>query len=395
MGQTVAMEAQLLRAFAESGSEEAFTELVQRHAGIVHAAALRQTQDPHLAEEVTQAVFVLLARKAGSLRPGVILLGWLLQATRFAANDLLRAERRRRHRETAAFQMNTLAADPTGETARLWDRVAPVLDASLERLREKDRSALLLRFFQNCSLAEVGSALGIAEEAARKRVTRALEKLREELQSRGVVASVTALPDLLANQAQGAPSPELIAPTVAAALKPAAAGSAKALALSQVVATDMAWTGVRAWLATAATALVLLGGGGWLGQAVWERWQARVVLADGDYRAAGFGDARVVHAFIRDLQRRLRAGERDAVARVIRYPLPVNGRDFGAPLAEPAAVMTAFERVFTESVAGEILKCPAQSLHCTAQGVMIGGGSVWIAPDARTGEPRIALVNLP
>lgn len=388
-------EAQLLREFAASGSEAAFTELVKRHAGIVRAAALRQTGDPHLAEEVTQGVFMLLARKAAKLRPEVVLLGWLLQATRFAAADLLKAERRRRHRETVAYQMNTTTAESNPETDRLWEQVAPVLDASLERLRETDRHALLLRFFQNCSLAEVGSALGLAEEAARKRVSRALEKLREELQRQGVFASAAALPGLLANQAVGTPAAELVAPTVSAALAPGALGSAKALGLSKVVATEMAWAGVRAWVATAATALVLLGGAGWLGQVAWERWQARIVLADGDYRVAGFRDARVVHGFIRDLQERLRAGERGAVARAIRYPLSVTGRAFPAPIAGEAAVLAAFERIFTESVAGEILKCPAQQLHCTPQGVMIGGGSVWIAPDTATGEPRIAVINLP
>ncbi len=391
----MATDAQLLREFATTGAEAPFTELVRRHAGLVHAAALRQTQDPHLADEVTQAVFVLLARKAATLRPEVVLLGWLMHAARFAANDLLRAERRRRLRETAAFQMNSANADSHDESTQLWERVAPVLDVSLDRLREPDRSALLLRFFRNCSLAEVGAALGIAEEAARKRVTRALDRLREELQRQGVVASVTSLPGLLAHQAAGVPAPDLVAPTVLAALRPGAAESARAVALSKVVAAEMAWTTARTWIATAAAALVLLGGAGWAGQKVWDHWQRRLVVADGDYRAAGFGDARVVHAFIRDLQQRIRAGDRSAVTQRIRYPLRVNGRGFAAPLENPAGVLAIFEHVFTESVAGEILKCPAQGLHCTAQGVMIGGGSVWIAPEPGTGNPQIALINLP
>lgn len=388
-------DAQLLRDFAASGAEEAFTELVRRHAGLVRAAALRQTNDPHLADEVTQAVFVLLARKAGSLRPEVVLLGWLMQAARYAAHDLLRAERRRRQRENAAFQMNPNTPESHEDATQLWERVAPVLDDSMARLREADRSALLLRFFRNCSLAEVGAALGIAEEAARKRVGRALEKLREELQRQGVVASATSLPGLLGQQAVGETAAELVGPTVVAALKPAAVGSAKAVALSKVVAAEMAWTTARTWVVTAATALTLLSGAGWVGREVWERWQARTVLADGDYRAAGFADPRVVHGFIRELQRQIREGEREAVVRQIRYPLPVTGRGFTGSLAGPAGLLGAFEQVFTASVAGEILKCPAQSLHCTAQGVMIGGGSVWIAPDPATGEPRIALVNLP
>ncbi|MBL9174627.1 MAG: sigma-70 family RNA polymerase sigma factor [Verrucomicrobiales bacterium] len=391
-------DAQLLREFAATDSESAFTELVGRHGPAVHAAALRQTGNPHHAEEVTQAVFLLLARKAAALSGQAVLIGWLMKATQFAARDLLRGERRRLERETTAYHMNeslepSMAADPDSE--RLWDRISPVLDGCLARLREADRNAILLRFFQNRSLAEVGGALGVAEEAARKRVNRALERLRSELQRDGAVASLAVLPELLSRQAVPTGPSELVGSTVSAVLRSGGDGGVRAAALSKSLGRDLAWSGLRVWFATAATAAVLVGGVLWVGETVWSRVSTPLVTADGDYRVAGFPDPRVVHRFIRDLQRELRAGERETVARWIRYPLKVHGRGTVSAVEGPSGVLASFERVFTESVAGEILKCPAQRLHCTPEGVMIGGGSVWIAPEPGTGEPRIALINLP
>lgn len=390
-------DAQLLREFAATGSEAAFTELVGRHGPVVFAAALRQTGNPHLAEEVTQAVFLLLARKAASLSGEAVLIGWLMKATRFAARDLLRSERRRLERETTAYHMNESHSSsiPDADGGRLWDRIAPVLDGCLARLREADRNAILLRFFQNRPLAEVGSALGIAEEAARKRVTRALERLREELRRDGAVASLAVLPDLLSRQAVPVGPVELVGTTVSTVLGTNGGAPVRATILSKVLARDLAWSGLRIWFATAATAVALVGGALWVRETVGSRDLAPKVTAEGDYRVAGFPDPLVVHRFIRNLQRELRAGERETVASWVRYPLRVQGRGTESRVESPAAVLAMFERVFTESVAGEILKCPAQRLHCTAEGVMIGGGSVWIAPEPKTGEPRITLVNLP
>lgn len=389
-------DAQWLREFAATGSEAAFTGLVNRHAGVVHAAAMRQTGNPQLAEEITQAVFVLLARKAPSLSTQTVLIGWLLRATRYAASDLMRSERRRMERETSAYQMNEYPGSSSpDETRSLWGRVSPVLDGCLARLREADRNALLLRFFQDQSLAEVGAALGVAEDAARKRVSRALDALRAELQRRGVAAPLAMIPGLLAHQAVPSVPGHLVGTTVSAALGTAGESVARAMVLSRSVAREMTWAGLRVWFATAGTALALLGGGIWAGKTLWTRGAATAVVADGDYRAAGFDDPRVVHQFIRNLQRELRSGQREAVAGAIRYPLRVNGAAGQGSISGPSALLASFERVFTESVAGEILKCPAQRLHCTPDGVMIGGGSVWVAPEPGTGEPRIALVNLP
>src|SRR6185436_19568940 len=133
-------DAELLRAYVEHGAEAAFTAIVERHKGMVYASALRQTGDAGLAEEITQAVFIVLARKAATLKPGTILSGWLFRATRFAVCDALKMERRRRHREHEASIMNSNDdnAGQNDETAA-WQEVAPVLDESLARLGETDR----------------------------------------------------------------------------------------------------------------------------------------------------------------------------------------------------------------------------------------------------------------
>ncbi len=184
-------DAELLHEYVSETSEPAFRELVERYLPLVYAAALRQVRDAALAQDVVQVVFIVLARKASQLSPNTLLPGWLFRTTRHTAAKALRTEQRRRRREQEALQMQV--TDP----ADVWEQVAPVLDDALAQLGETDRGAVLLHYFQNKRLREVGVALGLTEDAAQKRVTRAVEKLRRILLRRGVALPGVALPGLL------------------------------------------------------------------------------------------------------------------------------------------------------------------------------------------------------
>src|SRR5581483_2226659 len=179
----------LLRKYVEQNSEEAFATLVSRHINKVYSVALRQTNNSHSAEEITQAVFVILATKANQLKRHPMLSGWLYQTARLTAVTFIRSEIRRGHREQEAYMQTIL-----NETAPdVWPRVAPLLDAAMGHLNDADRHALVLRFFDGKSLNEVGAAMGLNEEAAKKRVTRAVEKLQKFFFKHGVDSSAAAL----------------------------------------------------------------------------------------------------------------------------------------------------------------------------------------------------------
>jgi RNA polymerase sigma factor (sigma-70 family) len=191
---------QLLRRYAADGSEAAFRELVARHVNLVYSAALRRTGgDAQLAQDVAQLVFTDLARKARSLPENVVLPGWLHRATRYAAAQLLRTARRRTAREQEAVTMNSILSEADSDPARRspteadWAQIRPLLDQVLDDLSDEDRDAVILRFFEQRSLAEVGQALSANEDAVRKRVTRALEKLRADLVRRGITTTAATL----------------------------------------------------------------------------------------------------------------------------------------------------------------------------------------------------------
>ena len=181
---------QLLERYIQSHSETAFGELVSRYVNLVYSTALRRTDyDPHLAQDVAQLVFTDLARKAPSLSRDVVLAGWLHRATRYSASQLMRSDRRRRLREQEAAAMSALES----ETKTDWHAIRLELDEALDKLSQTDRDAILLRFFEQRSLAEIGSALGTNEDTARKRVNRALEKLRAVLVRKGLTTTAATL----------------------------------------------------------------------------------------------------------------------------------------------------------------------------------------------------------
>src|SRR5262245_1685478 len=179
----------LVHEFAATQSERAFETLVARHVPLVHSAALRRTGDAHLAQEITQAVFIILAHKAESLSEKTVLSGWLWRTTQFAATDALKAQRRRQEREQEAYMRST---EENSQSDTAWTEFSSMLDEAMLKLRETDRDALVLRYFDNKSVREVGDALGLPERTAQKRVLRALERLRRIFERRGVT-STTAL----------------------------------------------------------------------------------------------------------------------------------------------------------------------------------------------------------
>src|SRR4051812_42932082 len=180
----------LVREYAASQSDSAFEAILTRHVNLVYSAAFRQTRDHHIAEEVTQTVFLILARKAASLSPATILPGWLYRTARFVSAAALKQETRRHRREEEAQMESTLHESAAGSA---WEQLAPVLDEAMTHLREKDRDAVVLRYFENKSLRAVGVALGVDERAAQKRVSRGLAKLRSWFARRGFVLTPTAI----------------------------------------------------------------------------------------------------------------------------------------------------------------------------------------------------------
>jgi RNA polymerase sigma factor (sigma-70 family) len=202
---------ELLRAYADDRSEAAFTKIVERHISFVYATALRQVRDVHLAEDVAQAVFIVLARKAPTMRKGVILSSWLFRTARFAASDALKREHRRMKRESAAAEVGLETPDENAEL----QQVVPQLDEALASLDERDRRAVLLRFFEQKSLREVGEAFSIQEAAAKKRISRAVEKLRAFLVRRGIAVSGGALLAAIASETVRALPPGLAGQVIA------------------------------------------------------------------------------------------------------------------------------------------------------------------------------------
>ena len=160
----------LLREYAQSNSEQAFTTLVSRHVDLVYSVALRQVRDAHLAEEITQTVFITLAKKAKSLSPKTILPGWLCRTARYVSADTLKFQRRRQFREQESYMQSTFNQPDSAA----WNEIAPLLDEALDRVAANEHDALVLRFLDGKEMKQVGAALGVSEDAARMRVNRGL-----------------------------------------------------------------------------------------------------------------------------------------------------------------------------------------------------------------------------
>jgi uncharacterized protein (TIGR03435 family) len=236
-------------------SEAAFAALAERHVNLVYSTALRSVGNAHAAQEIAQAVFIILANKAGKLSHRVVLSGWLYQTTRLTAANFLRGEFRRQKREQEAFMQSTLQ-EPADDPA--WRQIAPLLDDALGKLGERDRNAIVLRFFEDKNLHEVGLALGASEDAAKMRVNRALEKLRKIFGKRDVKFSAAAIAAVVsANSVHAAPVG--LAMTVAMAAAQGAAISGSTLTLITGALKIMAWSKTKT--AVAAGVVVLFAAG--------------------------------------------------------------------------------------------------------------------------------------
>ncbi len=245
----------LLADYAARGSETAFRELVSRYLNLVYSTAVRLVGgDTHLAQDVAQSVFVDLARKARSLPRDVMLGGWLHRHTCFVASKTMRGERRRQVRERQVVAMNEQQDYSEANLAR----VAPVLDEAINQLGEEDRTAILLRFFEQRDLRSVGEALGSSENAAQKRVARALEELRELLKKRGIACSALALGTALAGEAVTATPAGLVVTISGAALAGGVAGTGTTLTLLKFMTATQAKLSISALvMAGAVTAFVI------------------------------------------------------------------------------------------------------------------------------------------
>jgi uncharacterized protein (TIGR03435 family) len=229
----------LVREFARDNSEAAFTELVRRHLNLVYSVARRCIGNDGDAQDVAQAVFIILARKAAGLREKTLLTGWFYETTRFTAARLLRTNGRRHAREQEAYMQSTLNE---ADQSEVWEKLAPHLEAAMDKLSQRDRALLVLRFYENKSGPEAAALLGIREDAAHKRVTRAIEKLRKFFVKRGVTLTATAIAGAVsANSVQAAPV--ALAKTISAvAVAKGAAATTSTLTLVKGALKIMAWT---------------------------------------------------------------------------------------------------------------------------------------------------------
>jgi RNA polymerase sigma factor (sigma-70 family) len=253
-------DSQLVQEYATSRSDDAFKALIDQYIGLVYSACLRQLKDRHLAEDATQAVFILLSQKAGALSQ-TFLSGWLLTTSRYACANIRRSQLRRRQREqVVAMQHTTTTETPD-------DDLLDLLDQALCHLKTHDRQALVLRYLEEQPISDVARKLGVSEEAARKRVNRSLEKLREYFSRQGITTNSVTLGALLTEQIPGAALPPAARQTITQGILQALQGGAQSTAAAVTIANGTQSMMILTKLKTAAVFTVifaLIGSTGWM-----------------------------------------------------------------------------------------------------------------------------------
>jgi RNA polymerase sigma factor (sigma-70 family) len=226
----------LIHEFAATRSEQAFRRLVDRHCDLVFSVAGRVTRDPDLARDVSQQVFCKLAAKPNSVPAGVPLAAWLHRTCRSLAIDLVRSEEARRKREASLSHPSAMNSETTPD----WSRLEPVIDSLIDELPELDRRAVVLRFYERRSHGAIGAALGLSEEAARKRLDRALDRLRGLLAKRGIATTSAALATILPAHATGPAPAGLAASLSSTALSTATVTTASTSSILAIIMSHKA-----------------------------------------------------------------------------------------------------------------------------------------------------------
>jgi len=243
-------DGKLLRQFAETHDEACFEQIVQRHIGFVYAVSLRRLRDSHSAQDATQAVFIALARKAAAVARAPSVIGWLHRSTCYETHNLMRAQANRIARETEALCLGTISSQAASETTA----IEAVLDEVLHQLSSNDREAILARYFSGQSYVQIGTTLRLSENAARMRVDRALSKLRDHLQRRGITSTAAALAAALPACAS-TPVPAGMVMTVSSGSVAGAVAAIGATSLWTFMSTAKIAASVAVIVAIASTAL--------------------------------------------------------------------------------------------------------------------------------------------
>ena len=247
------LNSELLRQYADQDSDAAFAELQARYANLVFSVALRRTGSPQAAQEISQVVFVIVAKKARELSETIHLSGWLYHATRLTALNFRREDIRRARREQEAY-MQSLNQETEAE---VWPKIAPLLEDAMARLSPKDRDVIVLRYFEGKSYEEIAHAAGATEATVRQRSHHALGKLRRYFAKRGVASSASVVGSAIASFSVQAAPPELLQSLAVATLTKGAGLSASTLALVKATLKSLLWEKIKSALRLGASLLAL------------------------------------------------------------------------------------------------------------------------------------------